>query len=101
MLPYITSKILDSATTVTFNKLKMVIEKPNVSFDIIKGSYEVISYEDNENVILKLTLLFKNIGKSLTSVTDIITYIKYNEEILNNNLNSRNCENKNYFIKSK
>lgn len=101
MLPYITGKILEEAAIIAVSKVKMIEEKPNVSFDIIRSSYKIISYEDKEDILLKLTLLFKNIGKSLTSVTDVVTYIKYDEEILTNKEVFKANVNESLFVKSK
>jgi hypothetical protein len=82
MFPEITSSILKTATTIYLDKIKRKEEQPNVSFAFINGSYKKFKYEGNENVLLKLKILFKNNGKSPTSVTDIVVNLKYREEFL-------------------
>lgn len=62
--------------------LKRQEEQPNVSFDFINGSYKVDQYGNNEKILLKIKILFKNSGKSPTSVTDIVANLRYREEFL-------------------
>jgi len=101
MLTEITSVLLEATTNIAFNKIKNIEEKPVVCFSVIKGSYKIINCEDKEDILVKLTLLFKNTGKSTTSVTDLITCIKYTEEILNNKEISTVYVNQNLFVRSK
>lgn len=82
MLPDIASYIFKTATTIYLDKVRRKEEQPNVSFGFINGSYKIDQYEDHENVLLKLKILFKNNGKSPTSVTGIVANLKYREEFL-------------------
>lgn len=82
MLPEIASYVFKTVTTVYLDKIKRKEEQPNVSFAFINGSYKIDLYENHENVLLKLKILFKNNGKSSTSVTDIVANLKYREEFL-------------------
>src|SRR5665647_783786 len=82
MLPDIASYILKTAATIYLDKIRRKEEQPNVSFAFVNGSYKIDRYEDHENVLLKLKILFKNNGKSPTSVTDIVATLKYREEFL-------------------
>ncbi|WP_424353527.1 hypothetical protein [Methanosarcina mazei] len=82
MLPEIAGYIFKTATTEYLDKIKRKEEQPDVSFAFINGSYKIDLYEGHENVLLKLKILFKNSGKSPTTVMDIVANLKYREESL-------------------
>lgn len=67
---------------------KLRLEEPRVNIEYVSGSYILSKYgsknnpsENKDNILLNLKIRFKNNSNSLTSITDLIVQVSYNEEI--------------------